>query len=103
MFFAVNIIKNIMVNDIKPLADWVVVKPVEKEKKTTSGIIIPDNNKEKPQDGIVICVGPGKKDQPMTVKDGDHILFSKYGVSEFKYGDETFFIMKESDIYAIIK
>ena len=88
---------------IKPLSDRVVVKPIEVEKKTAAGIILPDANKEKPQEGIVINVGPGKKDEPMTLKENDHILFSKYGGTEYKMGDETFIIMRESDVYAVIE
>ena len=80
--------------NIKPLSDRVVVKPIEVEKKTAAGIILPDANKEKPQEGIVINVGPGKKDEPMTLKENDHILFSKYGGTEYKIGDETFIIMR---------
>ena len=89
--------------NIKPLSDRVVVKPIEVEKKTAAGIILPDANKEKPQEGIVINVGPGKKDEPMTLKENDHILFSKYGETEYKMGDETFIIMRESDVYAVIE
>lgn len=89
--------------NIKPLSDRVVVKPIEVEKKTAAGIILPDANKEKPQEGIVINVGPGKKDEPMTLKENDHILFSKYGGTEYKIGDETFIIMRESDVYAVIE
>lgn len=89
--------------NIRPLSDRVVVKPIEMEKKTAAGIILPDANKEKPQEGIVINVGPGKKDEPMTLKINDHILFSKYGGTEYKIGDETFIIMRESDVYAVIE
>ena len=89
--------------NIKPLSDRVVVKPIEVEKQTAAGIILPDANKEKPQEGIVINVGPGKKDEPMTLKENDHILFSKYGGTEYKMGDETFIIMRESDVYAVIE
>ena len=89
--------------NIKPLSDRVVVKPIEVEKKTAAGIILPDANKEKPQEGIVINVGPGKKDEPMTLKENDHILFSKYGGTEYKMEDETFIIMRESDVYAVIE
>ena len=89
--------------NIRPLSDRVVVKPIEGEKKTAAGIILPDANKEKPQEGIVINVGPGKKDEPMVLKKDDHILFSKYGGTEYKIGDETFLIMRESDVYAVIE
>lgn len=88
--------------NIKPLSDRVVVKPADVEKKTSAGIIIPDNIKEKPQEGTVVAVGPGKKDEPMTLKVGDRVLYSKYGGTEFKEGDITYLIMRESDVYAII-
>ena len=68
--------------NIKPLADRVVVKPADAEEKTASGIIIPDTAKEKPQKGTVVAVGPGKKDEPMTVKEGDSVLYGKYSGTE---------------------
>lgn len=69
--------------NIKPLADRVLVEPLEAETKTASGIIIPDSAKEKPQQGVVVAVGNGKKDEPMTVKAGDKVLYGKYSGSEF--------------------
>ena len=87
---------------IKPLSDRVIVKPLEMDKKTAGGLLLPDT-KEKPQEGIIINVGNGKKDEPMTVKIGDHVLFSKYGGTEYKVNNETYLIMRESDIYAIIE
>jgi len=86
---------------IRPLSDRVIVKPLEMDKKTAGGLLLPDT-KEKPQEGIVINIGNGKKDEPMTVKIGDHVLFSKYGGTEYKVDNETYLIMRESDIYAII-
>lgn len=87
---------------IKPLADRVLVEPSEAETKTASGIIIPDTAKEKPQRGKVIAVGPGKKDEPMTVKVGDHVLYGKYSGTEVQIDGKDYLIMRESDIYAII-
>ena len=89
--------------NIKPLADRVLVQPLEAETKTASGIIIPDSAKEKPQKGTVIAVGKGTKDNPMTVKSGDNILYGKYAGTELKYNGSDYMIMKESDILAIIK
>jgi chaperonin GroES len=88
---------------IRPLADRVVIKPFEEEKKTVSGIIIPDNAKEKPQKGVVVAVGNGKKDEPMTLKVGDVVLYGKYGGSEINYENETYLVMRESDIYAVVE
>ena len=87
---------------IKPLADRVLVEPAEAEQKTAGGIIIPDTAKEKPQKGVVVAVGPGKKDEPMTVKVGDVVLYGKYAGTEFQLDGNTYLIMKESDIYAIM-
>lgn len=88
--------------NIKPLADRVVVAPAEAEQKTAGGIIIPDTAKEKPQKGTVVAVGPGKKDEPMTVKVGDTILYGKYAGTELAIDGENYLIMKESDIFAIL-
>ncbi len=87
---------------IKPLADRVLVKPAEAEEKTLSGIIIPDTAKEKPMEGEVVAVGQGKKDEPMTVKVGDKVLYGKYSGTEISVAGEKYLIMRESDIYAII-
>ena len=87
--------------DIKPLADRVLVAPAATEEKTSGGIYIPDTAKEKPQRGEVIAVGPGKKDEPMTVKVGDKVLYGKYGGTELHINSQLYLIMKESDIYAI--
>jgi chaperonin GroES len=87
---------------IKPLSDRVLVKPDATEEKTKGGIIIPDNAKEKPQSGKVLAVGNGKKDEPMTVKTGDKVLYGKYSGTEISVAGENVLIMKESDIFAII-
>ncbi len=103
--FALYLNVRILIMDkinIKPLSDRVVIRPVDVEAKTATGIIIPDTIKEKPQDGFVVAIGTGKKDEPMTVKVGDHVLYGKYGGTEFKHNEETYLIMRESDIYAII-
>lgn len=87
---------------IKPLADRVVVLPAPAEQKTKSGIIIPDTAKEKPQNGTVVAVGPGKKDEPTTVKVGDTVLYGKYSGTEISLEGKEYLIMKESDILAIV-
>jgi chaperonin GroES len=87
---------------IRPLADRVLVETAPAEQKTAGGIIIPDTAKEKPQRGTVIAVGAGKKDEPMTVKAGDNILYGKYAGTEINYEGKDYLIMKESDILAII-
>jgi len=87
---------------ITPLADRVLVEPAAAETKTASGIIIPDTAKEKPQRGIVIAAGTGKKDEPMTVKVGDSILYGKYSGTEIDIEGKAFLIMRESDIYAVL-
>lgn len=87
---------------IKPLADRVVIEPKEAETRTASGIYIPDTAKEKPQQGKVVAVGPGKKDEPMELKVGDEVLYGKYAGTEVSVGDEKYLIVKQSDILAII-
>lgn len=87
---------------IKPLADRVLIEPVEAETKTASGIIIPDNAKEKPQKGNVIAIGKGTKDEPMTVKVGDTVLYGKYAGTELKLEGKDYLMMRESDILAIV-
>ncbi|MAQ70089.1 MAG: co-chaperone GroES [Flavobacteriales bacterium] len=87
---------------IKPLADRVLVEPSAAETKTASGIIIPDSAQEKPQKGKVIAVGPGTKDNPVTLKVGDHILYGKYSGTELKHDGGDYLIMRESDILATI-
>ena len=91
-----------MSNQIRPLGDRVLVEPGPAEVKTTSGIIIPDTAQEKPQQGKVIAVGDGKKDEPLTVKVGDTVLYGKFSGTEFKFEGKELLIMEESDIYAII-
>ncbi len=88
--------------NIKPLGDRVLVEPAEAEQKTAGGIIIPDTAKEKPQKGTVIAVGPGKKDEPMFLKEGDQVLYGKYSGTEISIDGTTYLIMKESDIYATL-
>ena len=88
---------------LKPLADRVVIEPAEAEQKTAGGIIIPDTAKEKPQKGTVVAVGPGKKDEPMTLKVGDTVLYGKYSGTEITIDANHYLIMKESDVYAILK
>ncbi|RNC85078.1 MAG: co-chaperone GroES [Winogradskyella sp.] len=88
--------------NIKPLADRVLVEPMEAETKTASGIIIPDNAKEKPQKGTIVAVGNGKKDEPLTVKVGDVVLYGKYGGTELKLEGKDYLMMRESDILAIV-
>ena len=88
--------------NIKPLADRVLVEPMQAETKTVSGIIIPDNAKEKPQKAVVVAVGNGTKDNPMTVKAGDHVLYGKYSGTELKFEGKDYLIMSEKDILAIV-
>jgi chaperonin GroES len=87
---------------IKPLADRVIVEPAQAEEKTAGGLIIPDTAKEKPQRGTVVAVGPGKKDEPMTVKIDDQVLYAKYAGTEISYEGKNYLIMRESDIVAIV-
>ena len=87
---------------IKPLADRVLVQPLEAETTTASGIIIPDNAKEKPQKGTIVAIGNGKKDEPLTVKVGDTVLYGKYAGTELKLEGSDYLMMRESDILAII-
>ena len=87
---------------IKPLADRVLIEPKEAETKTASGIFIPDTAKEKPQQGTVLAVGPGKKDEPMEVKVGDVDLFGKYAGTEVAVEEKKYLIVKQSDILAIL-
>lgn len=88
--------------NIKPLADRVLVQPEAAEETTSSGIIIPDTAKEKPMRGKIIAVGDGKKDEPLTVKAGDTVLYGKYAGTELTVDDTEYLIMRESDIFAII-
>jgi chaperonin GroES len=97
--------ENNMTVKLQPLADRVVVKPVPKEEKTKSGIYIPDTAKERPQEGDIIAVGPGRltedgKRIAMDLKVGDRVIYAKYGGSEIKIEDQELVIMRESDILA---
>jgi len=90
---------------LKPLADRVVVRPIEREEQTKTGIYLPDTAKEKPQEGEIIAVGPGRKSEDgnviaMDVKVGDIVIYAKYGGTEIKIDDEELMILRESDILA---
>jgi len=87
---------------ITPLSDRVIVEPAVTEEKTAGGIIIPDSAKEKPQKGLVVAAGPGKKDEPVTVKVGDTILYGKYAGTEISVEGGEYLIMRESDVLAIV-
>jgi chaperonin GroES len=86
----------------KPLADRVLVQPAAAEEKTASGLFIPDTAKEKPQRGQVVAVGAGKKDEPTTVKVGDHVLYGKYSGTEITIEGVDYLMMKESDIFGTL-
>ncbi len=91
--------------NLKPLGDRLIVKAIEEEETTASGIVLPDTAKEKPQRGRVLAVGPGPRDEdgkhvPMDVEEGDEIIFSKYGGTEIKLGTDEVLILRESDILA---
>ena len=94
-----------MMAKLRPLADRVVVKPIEREEVTKGGIVLPDTAKEKPQEGEIIAIGPGRlsedgKRMPMDVKVGDRVIYAKYGGTEIKIEDEELIILRESDILA---
>ncbi len=94
-----------MADKLKPLADRVVVRPIEREEVTKAGIVLPDTAKEKPQEGAVIAVGPGRLSEngkriQMDVKVGDIVIYAKYGGTEIKIEDEELIILRESDILA---
>ena len=96
-----------MALQLRPLADRLVVEPIEQEEITASGIYVPDTAKEKPQEGKVLAAGPGRKDDegkriPMDVAEGDRVLYAKYAGTEVKLGDKKYLILKESDILAIL-
>lgn len=91
-----------MAVNIKPLADRVLVKADAAEETTKSGLFIPDTAKEKPMRGEIVAVGAGKKDEPMTVKVGDKVLYGKYAGTELTVEGEEYLIMRESDIFAIL-
>ena len=87
---------------IKPLADRVLIQPKEAETKTASGLYIPDTAKEKPSEGKVLAVGPGKKDEPMEVKVGDEVIYGKYSGTEVTVDDVKYLIVKQTDFLAIL-
>jgi chaperonin GroES len=98
----------IEVKDIKPLADRVLVEPVEKEEVTPGGIVLPETAKEKPQEGVVLAVGPGRlldngERAAMEVKVQDRVLYAKYAGTEIKKGDKKYLILSEKDILAVLK
>lgn len=94
---------------IKPISDHILIEPIKEEEKTKTGILLPDTaEKERPEQGKVIAVGPGKKDKqgkyvPLEVKAGDKVLFTKYGPTEIKVEDKEYLIAKEEDILAILE
>ena len=98
-----------MAVSIKPLEDRIVVQTLEAEQTTASGLVIPDTAKEKPQEGKVLAVGPGRFDEdgekriPLDVKVGDKVLYSKYGGTEVKYGGEEYLILSARDVLAVIE
>jgi len=95
-----------MALNVTPLADRVIVKPLTREEVTKGGIVLPDTAKEKPQEGEVVAVGPGRLSEdgskriPMDVKEGDTVIYAKYAGTEWKYEDEEYLILRESDIQA---
>ena len=91
-----------MAVNIKPLADRVLVKADAAEETTKSGLFIPDTAKEKPMRGEIVAVGAGKKDEPMTVKVGDKVLYGKYAGTELTVDGVEYLIMRESDIFAVL-
>lgn len=96
-----------MAVQIKPLEDRVVIRQVEAEEKTASGLVIPDSAKEKPQEGEVVAVGPGRVDDngnrvPMDLSVGDRVIYSKYGGTEVKYGAEEYLVLSSRDILAVV-
>ena len=94
--------------NIKPLEDRIVVKPLDAEQTTASGLVIPDTAKEKPQEGEVLSVGPGRIDDngnrvPLDVKVGDKVIYSKYGGTEIRLGTDDYLILRESDVLAKVQ
>jgi len=93
--------------NIKPLEDRIVVKPLDAEQTTASGLVIPDTAKEKPQEGEVLAIGPGRIDDtgnrvPLDVAIGDKVIYSKYGGTEVKYGGEEYLILSARDVLAVV-
>jgi chaperonin GroES len=98
----------VSIKDIKPLGDRVLVEPIEKEEVTAGGIVLPETAKEKPQEGLVWAVGPGRlldngERAPMEVKIKDRVLYAKYSGTEFKKDDKKYLIVNERDILAVLK
>jgi chaperonin GroES len=96
-----------MALNLKPLADRVVVEPIERDEMTASGIYVPETAKEKPQEGKVVAAGPGRRDESgkrieMDVQEGDRVLYAKYAGTEVKLGDKKYLILKETDILAVL-
>src|SRR3972149_878357 len=94
-----------MAMNLKPLGDRVVIRPIVKEEVTKGGIVLPDTVKEKPQEGEILAVGPGRYDDdgnrlPLEVKEGDKVIYAKYAGTEVKVDDEELLILRESDILA---
>jgi chaperonin GroES len=92
---------------IKPLEDRIVIKQVEAEQTTASGLVIPDTAKEKPQEGVVVAVGPGRIDDngnrvPLDIAEGDKVIYSKYGGTEVKYAGEEYLVLSARDVLAIV-
>lgn len=100
---------NVGAASITPLHDFVLIRPVQQEDKTASGIILPDSAKEKPQVGEVMAVGPGKLDHhgskllPMVVKVGQKVLYKKWGGNEIKVGEEEWMLIEQNDVMAVVK
>lgn len=97
-----------MALNLKPLADRLVVEPIERDEVTASGIYVPETAKEKPQEGKVVAAGPGRRDESgkrveMDVQEGDRVLYAKYAGTEVKLSDKKYLILKESDILAILQ
>ncbi|MCA9982798.1 MAG: co-chaperone GroES [Anaerolineales bacterium] len=97
-----------MSTNLKPLGDRLVVEPQEKEEVTASGLVLPETAKEKPQQGTVIAIGPGRRDDdgkrvPMDVAEGDTVLYAKYAGTEIKLDGKKVLILKESDVLAIVQ
>ena len=93
---------------IKPLEDRIVIKQVEAEQTTASGLVIPDTAKEKPQEGVVVAVGPGRIDDngnrvPLDIAEGDKVIYSKYGGTEVKYAGEEYLVLSARDVLAIVE
>ena len=93
--------------NIKPLEDRIVVQVLESEQTTASGIVIPDTAKEKPQEGTVLAVGPGRFENgqrlPLDISEGDTVIFSKYGGTEIKYGADEYLILSARDVLAVVQ